>query len=66
MRPQFNLDSAEKLLAEFEIRAGAFPCRCFAICYGGGRDGRKDGEELNIAALARRKPFVLLAILACC
>ncbi|OIW31326.1 hypothetical protein CONLIGDRAFT_573489 [Coniochaeta ligniaria NRRL 30616] len=53
VRPQFNLDSAEKLLAEFESRMLLhFP----AVVQAQG--------EFSVPKLAQTKPFVLLAILA--
>lgn len=64
VRPQFNLDSAEKLLAEFESRMlPHFPAVApsFAIDQDRDVEGR---EESRVPKLAQSKPFVLLAILA--
>jgi hypothetical protein len=56
VRPQFNLDSAAKLLSHFEHGMLVhFPCIVLQS---------KGGEEISIACLAQSRPFVLLAILA--
>jgi hypothetical protein len=71
VRPQFNLDSAEKLLAEFEGRmvlhfpavappSSAFPDEAVPQYEGGER--REEG--FTVSRLAKTRPFVLLAILA--
>jgi hypothetical protein len=64
VRPQFNLDSAEKLLAEFESRMlPHFP----AVAPSSIKEkaGEVEGqEEFSVPMLAQTKPFVLLAILA--
>lgn len=61
VRPQFNLDSAEKLLSEFEGRMLLhFP----AVSVSPIRDGDRGERGFTVAGLAKTKPFVLLAILA--
>ncbi|KAB5528909.1 hypothetical protein GE09DRAFT_941766, partial [Coniochaeta sp. 2T2.1] len=65
LRPQFNLDSAEKLLVEFETRMLLhFPAIAplpFVNEDGGDVDG---AAGFTVPRLAKTKPFVLLAILA--
>lgn len=51
IKPQFNLDSAEKLLRTF--RTMLISCPCIVL-----------GDEADVRAMARDTPFVLLAILA--
>jgi hypothetical protein len=51
VKPQFNLDSAEKLLQSFRGMLAFFPCYVLP-------------DDATVASLARRSPFVLLAILA--
>jgi hypothetical protein len=61
VRPQFNLDSAEKLLAEFESRMLLhFP----AVAPLSPQDQEGEVDAFSVPRLARTKPFVLLAILA--
>ncbi|KAH8205628.1 hypothetical protein TruAng_000122 [Truncatella angustata] len=51
IKPQFNLDSAEKLFRTFK---GMLPsCPCIVL-----------GEDASVRTMARDSPFVLLAILA--
>ncbi|KAI0913504.1 hypothetical protein F4823DRAFT_622280 [Ustulina deusta] len=51
IKPQFNLDSATKLLASFRDMLPHMPCLVLP-------------EDLDVRSLARNSPFVLLAILA--
>ncbi|KAI0458099.1 hypothetical protein F5B21DRAFT_512238 [Xylaria acuta] len=51
IKPQFNLDSATKLLASFRCMLPHLPCLVLP-------------EDADIRSLARSSPFVLLAILA--
>ncbi|KAI0805390.1 hypothetical protein GGR55DRAFT_272333 [Xylaria sp. FL0064] len=51
IKPQFNLDSATKLLASFRDMLPHMPCLLFA-------------EDVDVRSLAKNSPFVLLAILA--
>ncbi|KAI0522226.1 hypothetical protein F5B22DRAFT_465887 [Xylaria bambusicola] len=51
IKPQFNLDSAAKLLASFREMLPHMPCLVLP-------------ENLDVRSLARHSPFVLLAILA--
>lgn len=65
VRPQFNLDSAEKLLAEFQGRMLLhFPA--VAPPRIPGEDAGPEGQaaSFSVPGLAQTKPFVLLAILA--
>ncbi|KAI1114722.1 hypothetical protein F5Y14DRAFT_413478 [Nemania sp. NC0429] len=51
IKPQFNLDSATKLLASFRDMLPHMPCLLLP-------------EDLNVREFVRQSPFVLLAILA--
>ncbi|CAJ2503696.1 Uu.00g110900.m01.CDS01 [Anthostomella pinea] len=51
IKPQFNLDSAAKLLASFRAMLPHFPCVVLP-------------DDADVRSLARDSPFVLLAILA--
>ncbi|KAI0863519.1 hypothetical protein F4860DRAFT_511910 [Xylaria cubensis] len=51
IKPQFNLDSATKLLASFRHMVPHLPCLVLP-------------EDADVRSLSRRSPFVLLAILA--
>ena len=51
IKPQFNLDSASKLLASFRHMLPHLPCLVLP-------------EDVDVRSLARGAPFVLLAILA--
>ncbi|KAI0195776.1 hypothetical protein EV127DRAFT_358260 [Xylaria flabelliformis] len=51
IKPQFNLDSATKLLASFRNMLPHLPCLVLP-------------EDADVRSLSRRSPFVLLAILA--
>ena len=51
IKPQFNLDSAAKLLESFREMLPHMPCLVLP-------------ENLDVRLLARKSPFVLLAILA--
>ncbi|KAI1427452.1 hypothetical protein F5Y12DRAFT_173253 [Xylaria sp. FL1777] len=51
IKPQFNLDSATKLLASFRDMLPHMPCLVFP-------------ENVDVRSLARNSPFVLLAVLA--
>ncbi|KAI8623130.1 hypothetical protein F5Y19DRAFT_468738 [Xylariaceae sp. FL1651] len=51
IKPQFNLDSASRLLASFRGMLPHLPCLVLP-------------EDLEVRTLARNRPFVLLAILA--
>lgn len=51
LKPQFNLDSAEKLLTTFRVMLKNFPCVCLP-------------PEATVTSLAKSKPFLLLAILS--
>ncbi|KAI0428223.1 hypothetical protein F5Y09DRAFT_332739 [Xylaria sp. FL1042] len=51
IKPQFNLDSATKLLASFHDMLPHMPCLVFP-------------EDVDVRSLARNSPFILLAILA--
>lgn len=63
VRPQFNLDSAEKLLAEFESRMLLhFPAVAPSSLKT--NDDEAKEQEFSVPRLAQAKPFVLLAILA--
>ena len=52
LQPQFNLESATSLLESFRSMLPYFPCIIL-------------NEDETIRSLARQRPFVLLAILAC-
>jgi hypothetical protein len=63
VRPQFNLDSAEKLLAEFDSRMLLhFPAVAPTPACLQGDDG--EAPEFSVPRLAQTKPFVLLSVLA--
>ncbi|KAK2018210.1 hypothetical protein LZ32DRAFT_613722 [Colletotrichum eremochloae] len=51
LRPQFNLDSAEKLLQTFRVMLKHFPCVALA-------------PDATVVSLSKTKPFLLLAILS--
>ncbi|KAF6827604.1 zn 2cys6 transcription factor [Colletotrichum musicola] len=51
LKPQFNLDSAEKLLTTFRVMLKNFPCICLS-------------PDATVTSLAKSKPFLLLAILS--
>jgi hypothetical protein len=51
IKPQFNFDSAEKLLQSFNRMLGRFPCIVLP-------------DNASVSSLASGNPFILLAILA--
>ncbi|OHF03527.1 hypothetical protein CORC01_01246 [Colletotrichum orchidophilum] len=51
LKPQFNLDSAEKLLSTFRVMLKHFPCVALP-------------PDATVTSLSKTKPFVLLAILS--
>ncbi|KZL76366.1 Zn(II)2Cys6 transcription factor [Colletotrichum tofieldiae] len=51
LKPQFNLDSAEKLLRTFRVMLKHFPCVVLP-------------PDATVASLSKTKPFLLLAILS--
>lgn len=51
LKPQFNLDSAEKLLQTFRIMLKHFPCVALP-------------PDATVMSLSKTKPFLLLAILS--
>ncbi|KAK1982534.1 hypothetical protein LZ30DRAFT_590367, partial [Colletotrichum cereale] len=51
LKPQFNLDSAEKLLQTFRVMLKHFPCVALP-------------PDATVASLSKTKPFLLLAILS--
>ncbi|KAB5562695.1 hypothetical protein GE09DRAFT_756332 [Coniochaeta sp. 2T2.1] len=65
LRPQFNLDSAEKLLVEFETRMLLHFPAVAPLAFVNEEGGDVDGAAgFTVPRLAKTKPFVLLAILA--
>ncbi|KAK1454273.1 hypothetical protein CCUS01_10566 [Colletotrichum cuscutae] len=51
LKPQFNLDSAEKLLSTFRVMLEHFPCVALP-------------PDATVTSLSKTKPFMLLAILS--
>ncbi|KAK1656039.1 hypothetical protein BDP81DRAFT_305857 [Colletotrichum phormii] len=51
LKPQFNLDSAEKLLSTFRVMLKHFPCVALP-------------PDATVTSLSKTKPFMLLAILS--
>ncbi|KAK2021365.1 hypothetical protein LX32DRAFT_259081 [Colletotrichum zoysiae] len=51
LKPQFNLDSAEKLLQTFRVMLKQFPCVALP-------------PDATVASMSKTKPFLLLAILS--
>lgn len=65
VRPQFNLDSAETLLAEFEGRMLLhFPAVAPPRISEEDTGGEEQARGFSVPRLAQTKPFVLLAMLA--
>ncbi|KAJ4381986.1 hypothetical protein N0V85_008593 [Neurospora sp. IMI 360204] len=68
VQPQFNVDSASRLLDTFrKVMVWHFPCVLVdhVICNDETEvEGKVELEEATVASLARDRPFVLLAVLA--